>query len=79
MLQRFTQELDRDVDGQVAGGKGAGMEQPTGLLATAAAQVDQREIGAQRLADGRHVHAEDRRLGAGRVVLRQFGNRLEQA
>ncbi len=55
------------------------MEQLAGLGAAAAAEIDQREVAAQRMANGRQMFAEYRRFGAGRVVLRQFGNRLEQA
>jgi hypothetical protein len=73
-------KLDRDIDRDVARGKDAGVEQPAGLGATAATQVDQRESRRPAtLPNGGQVFVENRRFGARRVVLGQLGNRLEQA
>jgi hypothetical protein len=80
-LQCIAQELDRDVDGDVA----RGLEQRKQLRrlhAAAGAEVDERQpagaSGADRTRHCRAVAREDRCFGAGRVVLRQFGDRFEQ-
>ena len=77
-LQRLAQELHRDVDRHV-GGRPKYRQQPHRLRAVARAQVRER---AQRADRARHVGGmalEDRRLGAGGVVLVQLGDGFEQA
>ena len=53
------------------------VEQHASLLRSAAAELDQR-VGARRGGDLRRPRAQDLRLGAGRVVLGQPGDLVEQ-
>ena len=74
--QGLAQEVDRDVDGDVAA-RLEQREQAGRLDAVAGAEVDQRH--ARPIAPpSRCLVGEDRRFGARRVVLGQLGDRLEQ-
>ena len=77
LAQRVAQELDRDVDGDVAL-RLEQRKQARRLGAVAGAEVDQRHAGADRARHLGAMRGEDRRFGARRVVLGQLGDRLEQ-
>jgi hypothetical protein len=77
VLQRFAQVGGRDVHGHVALHLES-IEQARGLFAIAGAEVDQRRHRAERQRHGRQLLAENRRLGAGRVILGQLGDGSEQ-
>jgi thiol-disulfide isomerase/thioredoxin len=77
LAERVPQEAGRDVDGDVAR-RLEQRKEPRRLGAVARAEVDQRHPGAAGAGDGLGMGGDDRALGAGRVVLVELGDGLEQ-
>ena len=76
VAQRALRDVDRDEAREVSG-VGERTEQQPGLVAGAAAELDQGGGVAQR-GDLVGVVAQDRALGLGRVVLREAGDLVEE-
>ena len=74
-LDHLAADIDRHVDRK----RRRGLEQNARLLVGAGAELDQGRAFRDQLADLGRVRLEDAHLAAGRVVLRQIGDAVEQA